>query len=221
MSEVTWLLSITSLDSNSSLPFSLLHRSSLITDVSRKNLPQDLQRYNTGWGRTDKSCSVLSGEECEQASLPVPRGLSSNLKWAHIFQEQWWGGGSFTNPWEWQTSYLGTAVTKAARGERMGAFSARKVFLSSLPRRIYERKVVTKRRMGRWIRIRQWADFWASSWNTKGRWGISAKAPNNQPLPCATKQWLGQCSASPRCSTEHCYSLRPYPTSKNKRKESV
>lgn len=138
-----------------------------------------------------------------------------------FFRSNGGGGGSFTNPWEWQTSYLGTAVTKAARGERMGAFSARKVFLSSLPRRIYERKVVTKRRMGRWIRIRQWADFWASSWNTKGRWGISAKAPNNQPLPCATKQWLGQCSASPRCSTEHCYSLRPYPTSKNKRKESV
>jgi len=37
-----------------------------------------------------------------------------------------------------QASYLGTAVTKAARGEGMGAFSAKN---ANLPRRMCERKV--------------------------------------------------------------------------------
>lgn len=38
----------------------------------------------------------------------------------------------------------------------MEAFSAKN---ANLPRRMCERKVVTKHRTRRWIRIRQWADF--------------------------------------------------------------
>lgn len=100
----------------------------------------------------------LSGEECEHASLPVPRGLSSYLKWAHIFQEQWGKRQdsflhkslSATNRLLWGYSY------QSCKRRRYGAFSAKN---ANLPRRMCERKVVTKRRMGRWIRIRQWADF--------------------------------------------------------------